>query len=262
LTEYEYEEILQKLRKEYCEKIEMLEKSIQDDNGEKLQVCRHRDTYQYLISTDGEKPKYVKSSDPRVAQLAQEKYNRHVIGLLQNKINAIDMFNKVINPIDLEESYTSLSAGRQQFITPVFLSEDMYSEQWQCQEYEKKPIYDEPSVQTTQNGEKVRSKSEVFIANQLLHFGIPYKYEKPLKIGSVTYHPDFTVINTRTRRQYYWEHLGMTDDPAYCDDAIKRLRTFASAGLLLGRDVIITAETQRVPLNTRVIDRVITEYLL
>ena len=60
----------------------------------------------------------------------------------------------------------------------------------------------------------VRSKSEAIITNMLVDRDIPFKYEEPLyaKDGTM-YLPDFTV--TFRGEEYYWEHVGRTNDEAY-----------------------------------------------
>lgn len=61
---------------------------------------------------------------------------------------------------------------------------------------------------------RVRSKSEVIIANMLSEQGIYFEYETPLYASDGTmYLPDFTV--TFRGEQYYWEHLGMLDRADY-----------------------------------------------
>jgi len=61
---------------------------------------------------------------------------------------------------------------------------------------------------------RVRSKSEVIIANMLSEQDIYFEYETPLYAPDGTmYLPDFTV--TFRGQQYYWEHLGMLDRPDY-----------------------------------------------
>lgn len=60
----------------------------------------------------------------------------------------------------------------------------------------------------------VRSKSEAIITNLLVDREIPFKYEEPLYAPDGTmFLPDFTV--TFRGEEYYWEHVGRTNDPAY-----------------------------------------------
>ena len=78
-------------------------------------------------------------------------------------------------------------------------------------------------TQKTENGELVRSKSEVLIANYLLHANVPYIYELPIVLDNRIIHPDFTVLNVRTREILYWEHLGMMDNKEYIESALAKI---------------------------------------
>lgn len=75
-----------------------------------------------------------------------------------------------------------------------------------------------------EKGERVRSKSEVIIADMLNRKGISYRYEYPVYLKNVgQIYPDFTVLDAIRRREIYWEHLGMMDDPDYAEMAILRV---------------------------------------
>jgi len=68
----------------------------------------------------------------------------------------------------------------------------------------------------TKNGEMVRSKSEVIVANTLARLGLFYEYEKKLynpndRTDYIL--PDFTIRHNG--REFYWEHLGMLQNPKY-----------------------------------------------
>ena len=70
-------------------------------------------------------------------------------------------------------------------------------------------------IHRTEMGDLVRSKSELVIADKLYGEGVEYAYEKPLVISGRTYYPDFTIEDDASGVTYYWEHLGMLDDPGY-----------------------------------------------
>ena len=71
-------------------------------------------------------------------------------------------------------------------------------------------------IHRTERGDLVRSKSELVIADKLHARGIDYAYEQPLSLGDgrVRY-PDFTIADHASGVTYYWEHLGLLDDPGY-----------------------------------------------
>lgn len=70
-------------------------------------------------------------------------------------------------------------------------------------------------IYSTSKGEKVRSKSEVIIANLLYQYKIDYEYEKKLYYTPNKWiEPDFTV-KLKDGSEIYWEHLGMIGIESY-----------------------------------------------
>ena len=71
-------------------------------------------------------------------------------------------------------------------------------------------------IHRTERGNLVRSKSELVIADKLHARGIDYAYEQPLVLpNGRTRYPDFTIADHARGVTFYWEHLGMLDDPGY-----------------------------------------------
>ncbi len=104
---------------------------------------------------------------------------------------------------------------------------------------------------------RVRSKSEVIIADILDETGIPFLYEKPLKIKSGVTHPDFTMLDISKRREIYWEHFGMMDDIDYRNNAFLKIKNYEASGLYQHDSMIWTFETSKYPINTKEIRRMI-----
>lgn len=92
---------------------------------------------------------------------------------------------------------------------------------------------EEGLIHRTERGDLVRSKSELVIADKLFSRGIDYAYEKPLVLpnGNVRY-PDFTIADDARGVTFYWEHLGLLDDPAYRARWARKKAEYASAGIL------------------------------
>lgn len=165
------------------------------------------------------------------------------------------------------EVYNKLSSLRQKLITPYIYPEDEFVKQWENEKRiwkEKHVVGTEPEIEIlTEKGERVRSKSEKILADKLYMMGVPYIYELPLHLQGHDYvRPDFTVLNKRTHREYYWEHLGMMDNPGYCDKAIRKIESYQRAGHFPGKDLLLTYETSIHPLNSKIAEGIITEYLL
>ena len=75
---------------------------------------------------------------------------------------------------------------------------------------------EEGLIHRTERGDLVRSKSELVIADKLHARGVDYAYEQPLVLANGrTRYPDFTIEDHARGVTFYWEHLGMLDDPGY-----------------------------------------------
>ena len=196
-----------------------------------------------------------------IKKLAQKDYDLKLIKILQAQLRA---FDKLIASTDckIESLYSKLSLARQSLITPVTLTDEQYIEEWQKVSWQGLPFSDEAPDFITARGERVRSKSEVIIADTLYRLGIPYRYEYPLRLKSgQTFYPDFLCLNVRTRQEFLWEHLGMLDDANYLKKAVRKIKLYNDNNYFLGKNLLITMETQESPVNTRQIEELIKNYL-
>lgn len=75
---------------------------------------------------------------------------------------------------------------------------------------------EERLIHVTARGDRVRSKSELVIANLLHAHGVDYEYERRLVMTDASFRlPDFTIEDAASGATYFWEHLGMLHDPVY-----------------------------------------------
>ena len=218
----------------------------------------------YFHGVDGTPDRYLKRSEVSfMKRLAQKSYDEKVLRLAEREEQRVDRLLSCYGEAGIEAQYEKLSAARKTLVEPVMLSDQDFAEQWMNAPYQKKVFWENGSEYYTDRQERVRSKSEILIANALLKNGVPYRYEPALFLedGSVI-HPDFQVVNVRIRKEYYWEHFGMMDDQDYVLKAMQRLDRYERNGLYLGRDLIITQETSNRPLSTKRIGELIEGLLL
>ncbi len=74
-------------------------------------------------------------------------------------------------------------------------------------------------------------------------------------------YPDFMTLNIQARKEIWWEHLGMMDDPNYVENAIRKIVSYEQNGIFPGENLILTYETKKNPLNQKVIKMMIQRYL-
>ena len=89
------------------------------------------------------------------------------------------------------------------------------------------------------DGRSFRSKGEALHAMCFVNAGIEYIYEPEIRIGSITFHPDFAVRNKRTGRIYFWEFFGMLDVEEYQKSFLRKLLALLKLGIIPGYNLLI-----------------------
>ena len=229
---------------------------------------KHGHPEYYLVTERGSlRGKYIpKKHIQLAAQLAQKDYDTQLLDLLKTEIAALQNYlHDTRNGTAIPKLYTSLCPSRRALIQQVTLTDEQYAAQWQSVQFEGLPFDPDMPEHLTARDERVRSKSEVIIADALIRHGIPYRYEYPLKLNKgrqlLTIYPDFLCLNIHTRQEFLWEHFGMMDDPDYAHKTTAKLLLYEENGILPGRNLLLTMETQTEPLSTRAVEKIISEFL-
>ena len=147
-------------------------------------------------------------------------------------------------------------------IDPEFRMPEDNVKDWLTKETNKKEMSQDVKTVTTRNGENVRSKSEKIIADEFLFRDIPYRYEAELILGGKIIYPDFTVLNKRTGKEYYLEHLGMMDNTDYYNGVVRRLDLYSQNGIFIGDKLLLTYESSYYPVSSSQLNHLIEEYLI
>lgn len=269
-------ELTEILEKE-LEKLKKIEKAAEEDieNAPQgtLRIAKKYNTDQYYWRTDPKdtQGKYIRKKEEKlIKSLAQKDYAHKVLAVISPLADHQEQELQRLKGIDLYEEeravYNKLSLSRQKLINPYIDTEEQYIAKWESEKLQKKSqqkIEESSSEIYTEKGECVRSKSEKILADKLYMMGIPYVYEVPLYLKGYGYiKPDFTVLNKRTRKEYYWEHLGMMDDREYCEKAIRKIESLERNNLFPGEHLILTYETKDHPLNIKVVEKLVKEFLV
>ena len=153
--------------------------------------------------------------------------------------------------------------GRRILIDPVYLPEDEYILKWKSVDWDKMPFDESVGAYYSDGGVRVRSKSELLIANALEKYDIPFRYEFPVNLRNAgKVRPDFYCLNVQTRKEYIWEHFGMMDNIAYSNKNIQKIEDYEISGYALGDNFIATFESSQHPINTNIIKSKIHTYLV
>ncbi len=118
-----------------------------------------------------------RSQNPVAYKLIQSDYDSKALTAIREEISFLKNFLLQYKIKNSSHLFETLPDTRQQIVTPLTLSESQYAEEWLSITYPKKEISSDIPQLFTDNGEQVRSKAEVIIANALKAAGIPYRYE-------------------------------------------------------------------------------------
>lgn len=237
--------------------------------GDDVLIIRHRNGKpQYYrrargLDTAG---KYV--SPKKTEEIKKLEMNGYVNVLRRTAEKNIERLGKAETLLEgveeLDNVFFDIPEDRRHLIEPYCKEkvDEEYARKWMEME---PPFHNEMEGDTLKlsNGIKVRSKSEYIIAERLIAAGVPFYYEYPVKID-YTYlmFPDFLVLNKRTKQEYYWEHFGLISNPNYAASMQDKIESYARNGIALGKNLIISMESEKHPLDVEYVDTIIKQFLL
>lgn len=228
----------------------------------KIRIIKNKNKMQYYLRKDAKDKSGVylsKKEEKKIKIYLQKKYDMEVLKSVDEEIKNLKRFiEKGPKNIQIQNVYSECAKEIKEHILPIDITDKDFIEEWLAKPYEKKEISDDMPMYITEKGERVRSKSELNIANILYNMNIPYKYECPLVLLSgYVIHPDFTILDIRRRCEVYWEHRGMMDDEGYLKHTMQRIKDYIREGIMVGDRLIITEESSFMPLGTDEIKKIV-----
>ena len=215
----------------------------------------------YYHGKDTCKDIYLTKKDAALIKaLIQKSYLKEVLKSARRELAALEKIMKLYPDELPEEVYDKLPEERKKHAVPVIPGNEKDARKWMDAPYTRKPFKKDAPVFITMRGERVRSKSEMIIADRLYVNGIPYRYECPLKVGNMVIHPDFSMLRVSDGKVIYHEHCGMMDDPGYADEMVSRVNAYNQAGIIQGDRLTFSFESASAPLDVRLIDSLINGY--
>ena len=234
-----------------------------------LSISPHHGKYQFFHVTPetGAKGKFITKENLSLARsLAQRDYEKKSLGILENLSKELNRCLKKCSEFEIEQLWDSLHPARRELVEPIALTDAEFLKRWRAVDYKPKSFDASVPTLQTANGERVRSKSEVIIADTLQRFEIPYRYEFPytMKQGNrrIVVHPDFTCLSRRTRQEFIWEHFGLVDDVDYAENMVNKIDLYQDNGIVAGKNFLMTMETREKPLSSKNVARLVREFLL
>lgn len=234
-----------------------------------LSIQKNGSYHRWIIKTE-EKKTYCPKSNRSLAELmALKKYYSLLLLEVEEELSLLNSYKNKFSSAscstDLSASDLLSEASPYYELLQTHFAKNKLPvsvQKWCAEVYETNSSHPENLIHTTLAGHKVRSKSEVIIANLLYTNGIPYRYEAALILNEMTIYPDFTILHPTSQQLFYWEHFGMMDKNNYCDAACNKLKSYCYNGIYPSMQLITTYETGKVPIRSEQVQQIISQYFL
>ncbi|MBO4389805.1 MAG: hypothetical protein J5825_02980 [Lachnospiraceae bacterium] len=240
--------------------LERLKKQVPDDA--RLRAAKHGEVYQYFLRERGSNKngKYIhRRNESMAVVLAQIEYDEELIKVLKEALESLEKCSVTGVEDPFQAALERISPGKRLLVNLPHIPDEIFLKEWKAQIFEGLKFGENVPQFYTRNGLRVRSKSEVIIADILDEMSVPFLYEKPLLLSTGLVHPDFTLLNLNERKEIYWEHFGIMDDMDYRNMAFNKIRNYEANGIYQYSSFVFTFETGKHPLNTRDIRRMVVK---
>lgn len=244
--------------------VDELEKKLPSFPEGKIHVLpgKTEKSFRYYLRTDHADKTgiYLDKSKRKLKKIYSDKrYYEDMLKNSKRELQTLLRAQRALSGDSLIEAYLKQTAGVKAIIDPLIVDDETFIREWINCYYEGLPFdINDDSEHYSDKGERMRSKSEVLIANSLIRHNIPYKYECPIiiKNGEKRY-PDFTILDVKNRKEKYWEHLGRMDDMSYVAKNLCKLNEYKKLGIFVGKNLIISYEYSYKQLGAREIEELI-----
>ena len=257
--------ILQSEKKHMENLIRKSNNDLSKEHGGSIRVSRCKNTYQYYIlepETSKSRYRYLHRSERQIAKdIIQHDYATSVNELATKRHYHIEQLLQCQDEI-ADQALNGFSEGRQVLIDEYEQPKQKYIAEWIAKEYQGNTYPADEHEYYTKKGERVKSKSEIIIADTLYDMGIPYRYEYPFFTATgATIYPDFNILNPYTLHEAYLEHFGLMDDSEYVQKTLYKIAEFARNGYHLGHGLLATFESDKSSLDTRLLRDMLENWL-
>lgn len=187
------------------------------------------------------------------AKLARKAYLEKALKALDGNITLLGKLQAKWAPCSPQAIISTLSPSYQRVPTDEFFNQKsdaplgvltaeeaervQLHKAWGAQPYQRSNWHPEHLTLRTTAGLYMRSKAEVLIAEKLYEYGIPFRYEQILLLGSRQYAPDFT-FEAADGSEFYLEFFGMMDNEEYAANCWQKIMTYKQAGIVPWRNAI------------------------
>jgi hypothetical protein len=199
--------------------------------------------------------KSINRNADKIHELARKRYLETKIEMLNKNMGAMKLFCREYEEVSFENILQKI---------PKSIHKECISkpkDDWSAQPYQQSTYLPEKKIHTTSGGIKVRSKSEILIAEKFHQYEIPFRYEQVLKINEIEFAPDFTIL-AKDNSLIYWEHCGLTNDSKYLNYHKWKLSIYEDCGIVPWKNLIVTYDDEFGNINMSIVESEIKNRIL
>ena len=226
----------------------------------------------YCTDVSGKKKRFGINSDRELIKaLAKKEFDSRACNVLSNNIAALKEAADRQIPFDPDQMLKSMNKAYALLPEEYFFDRDKLviaagldgetmarikrHEKWWMQPYKEYWGHPENKTKLTSRGQKVRSISEILIAEALYKYSIPFHYEEVLEVNGKKYAPDFTFEGWNYKK-FYLDYFGMMSDKGYARRNFTKLDEYYDIDLIPGDNLIVAFDSKGI-MNMGVIEGII-----
>lgn len=211
-----------------------------------LQHVQSGDRSQFLWKHDGKRHGINRRPDI-ICQLARKEFIIKTLSEINSNISVLERALSEFRDVNPKDIIAAMTKAYQRLQPEMFFSsadninsvfssesEDLSArlashEAWAAQPYERNTLPPGPYAQITSRGLTVRSNRELYIAERLYYYNVPFRYDQVIHINGYTLSPDFT-FEQATKAELYLEYCGMMNDHEYMAHFFNKRKKYERCG--------------------------------
>lgn len=186
----------------------------------KYRIHQSGKPYYYIRDDSGSLEYLGDESCEKVRNIKEAHYLKKSLSIIDRDISALEKTLKSITPIGYDDVNGRLPKAYRGARVNSTATADEKRRAWKEKALAYKSrfnVYKPEELKIpTNDGSKVRSRSEGYIYNLLNDLGVTFVYEMPIKIGSKVFWADFVILSEiDDTTEIIIEHQGLMDDSGY-----------------------------------------------
>ena len=241
--------------------------------GTRLIPCKKGSlTYYYGKDAGNENRVYLgNDSNKTVQNIKEQRYLSKSLAYIENNIRLLESAMVGFTEYDYDSVNVNLSPVYRNAKTEAAASYKRDVQSWKTQQNRVKEEYlllnperhpESLRIQRA-NGELMRSRAEVMIADTLDSYGIPYVYEVPHLCNGIWMKTDFTILSVRDyKTELLLEHVGLMSDSDYRTTFTNKLHNYMMEGYIPNINLFFSFDNIDGSLSLMPIQNIINTWLI